>query len=120
MRTLFFGIAMFTAGMAAQAQAAPGGVQLGMTMEQLQQIVPGLHAVSPSRHAPRGLAASWSTSALEFAGVPLTGSFVMADGQVQRIEYLAEPAAHDALLQWGRAAFGPEMASTGPEGQYAS
>ncbi|MBK0394829.1 hypothetical protein [Ramlibacter algicola] len=101
-----------------RAQVLPGGAQLGMTPEQLQQAVPTLRA--ERARAPRGFTAAWSATGIDLAGVPLTASFAMADGQVQRIEYLAAPAAYDALLQWGRATFGPEMASNGPEGQYAS
>ena len=103
-----------------RAQALPGGVQLGMTPEQLQEAVPTLHAGKAGSRAPRGLAPAWCATGIELAGVPLAASFAMADGQLQRIEYLAAPAAYDTLLQWGRTTFGPEMASGGPEGQYAS
>lgn len=103
-----------------RAQALPGGVQLGMTPEQLQQAVPTLRAERGAPRVPRGLAAAGSATGIDLAGVPLTASFAMADGQLQRIEYSAAPAAYDTLLQWGRTTFGPEMASGGPEGQYAS
>ena len=97
--------ALLLAG-AVHAQTLPGGVQLGMTVEQLQQAVPALRAEKPAGRAVRGTA--WSATGVDLAGVPLTVSFAVADGQVQRIEYLAASQAYDALLQWGRTTFGPD------------
>lgn len=109
---------------AAHARELPGGVQLGMSAQQLKQAVP---ALQPARHPARlagGLVGSWSGAAIEVEGLALAPTFYMAEGQLRRIEYLAGPdagpQAFDALLRWGRAAFGPEAASEGPEGQYAA
>jgi hypothetical protein len=51
-------------------------------------------------------------------------TYFFADGELRRIEYLA-PAdadghAYEALLSWGRRTWGPELASQGPEGAYAT
>lgn len=109
---------------AAQAHELPGAVQLGMTAEQLQQAIPALQPVRRPARLAGGLVGSWSGAPVDLEGVALTPTFYMADGQLQRIEYLAQPGvgaqAFDALVRWGRAAFGPESASGGPEGQYAT
>lgn len=109
---------------AAHAHDLPGAVQLGMSAGQLQQAVPALQPVKRPARLAGGLVGSWSGAALEVDGVALTPTFYMADGQLQRVEYVAQPGAgapaFDALLRWGRAAFGPETASAGPEGQYAA
>jgi hypothetical protein len=107
----------------AHAQVLPGAAELGMTVQQLQQAVP-LRAVPHPAHLAGGLAGSWSGPAIVLAGVALTPTFFFAEGQLRRIEYLAFPDAdaqgYDALLAWGRAAWGPELASEGPEGTYAT
>jgi hypothetical protein len=58
------------------------------------------------------------------AGVDLAPTFYFADGQLQRVEYLAAPVASgqafESLLAWGRAAWGTELSSQGPEGAYAN
>lgn len=109
---------------AAQGHDLPGGVQLGMNADQLQQAVPTLQPARRPARLAGGLVGSWSGAAVDVAGVALAPTFYMADGQLQRIEYLAPAGAgaqaFDALVGWGRAAFGPEMASGGPEGRYAA
>jgi hypothetical protein len=109
---------------AAQARELPGDVALGMSAQQLRQAVP---ALKPVRHPARlagGLVGRWSGPAIALAGVTLTPTYFFAEAELRRVEYLAQadagPQAFDALLQWGRAAWGPEMASQGAEGAYAS
>ncbi|MDB5856777.1 MAG: hypothetical protein JWQ76_466 [Ramlibacter sp.] len=109
---------------AAHAQTLPGGVQLGMTLQQLQQAVPALTPVAHPAHLAGGLVGRWSGPAIQLAGVALTPTFFFADAHLQRVEYLASSgdgaAAFDSLLAWGRAAWGPELASQNPEGAYAT
>jgi hypothetical protein len=109
---------------AAHAQTLPGGVQLGMTLQQLQQTVPALKPVAHPARLAGGLIGSWSGSAIQVAGVALTPTFFLADAHLRRVEYLASwsdgARAFDALLIWGRAAWGPELASQNPEGAYAT
>jgi hypothetical protein len=109
---------------AAGAQALPGGVALGMSPQELRQAQPVL---VPVRHPPRlagGLVGKWSGPGVDVAGVALAPTFFFADEQLERVEYLALAGAgaqaFDALLAWGRTAWGPELASRGPEGDYAT
>lgn len=106
----------------AQAQGLPGGVALGMTVPQLQEAQPALTRVPHPARLAGGLVGHWSGQAV-VAGVSLVPTFFFADGQLQRVEYLASdagPAAYDALLAWGRKAWGTELAANEPEGAYAS
>lgn len=109
---------------AAHAQTLPGGVQLGMTVQQLQQTVPALKPVAHPQRLAGGLAGSWSGPAIQVAGVALTPTFFLAGAHLRRVEYLAASSdgarAFDSLLVWGRAAWGPELASQDPEGAYAA
>jgi hypothetical protein len=112
------------AAVAAHAQALPGGAALGMSAQQLQQAVP---ALQPVPHPPRlagGLVGRWTAPFVTVAGVDLAPTFYFADGQLQRVEYLAAPGASgqafESLLAWGRAAWGTELSSQGPEGAYAN
>lgn len=108
---------------AASPSSLPGGVALGMTVPQLQQVQPGLKRVP---HPPRlagGLVGSWSGGAVAVAGLALTPTFYLSDGQLQRIEYLARdggPAAFAALLGWARASWGAELAAADPDSALAS
>lgn len=109
---------------AAGAQALPGGVALGMSPQELRQAQPVL---VPVRHPPRlagGLVGRWSGPAVDVAGLALAPTFFFADDRLERVEYLASAdagaQAFDALLAWGRHAWGPELASRGPEGDYAT
>jgi hypothetical protein len=108
----------------AHAQQLPEAVQLGMTPQQLQQAVPGLKPVHRAVHLAGGLAGNWTGPPAALAGVPMAPTYFFADGELRRIEYLAPPDvdahAYDALLSWGRTAWGPELASQGPEGAYAT
>lgn len=109
---------------AAGAQALPGGVALGMSPQELRLAQPTL---VPLRHPPQlagGLVGKWSGPAVDVAGVALAPTFFFADDQLERVEYLAAAdagaQAFDALLAWGRGAWGQELASRGPEGDYAT
>ena len=107
----------------ASAQDLPGGAQLGMSAQALQQALPLRPVQRPARLAG-GLVGRWSAPAFNLAGVAITPTYFLADGQLERVEYLADPAsgaqAFDALRAWGRAAWGPELASQSPEGAYAA
>ena len=108
----------------AQAQDLPDAVQLGMTRQQLRQAVPGLKPVHRPVRLAGGLAGSWTGPAAVLAGVAMAPTYFFAEGELRRIEYLAPPdadaQAYDALLSWGRRTRGPELASQGPEGAYAT
>ena len=109
---------------AAHAQTLPGGVQLGMSLQQLQQAVPALKPVAHPARLAGGLIGGWSAPAFPLSGVALTPVFFFADAQLRRVEYLASSndgaAAFEALLAWGRSVWGPELASQEPEGAYAT
>jgi hypothetical protein len=117
---------LFLIGCAA-AQAAPqplpGGVALGMSLPQLQQALPQLKRVPHPARLAGGLVGAWSADALDASGVSLTPTFYFADGQLQRVEYLARPGgpeAFAALIAWARSAWGAELSANEPEGAYAS
>jgi hypothetical protein len=123
MRNPFFPVAAACALFAcasAQAQALPGGAQLGMAVPQLQQAVPGLKPVPHPAHLAGGLVGSWSGPTIDVAGAALVPTFFLAEGQLARVEYLATPEAYAPLLAWGRAQWGAELASDSPEGTYAT
>lgn len=108
---------------AAIAPPLPGGVALGMTVPQLQQVQPALKRVPHPARLAGGLVGSWSGSAVAVAGLALTPTFYLSDGQLQRVEYLAReggPAAFAALLAWARASWGVELAATDAESASAS
>ena len=108
---------------AAHAQSLPGDVTLGMTVPELQQARPTLkHVAHPARLAG-GLVGSWSDASVPVAGVAFTPTFFFAEGRLERIEYLARDggaANYATLLAWGRRTWGAELASTAPEGSYAT
>ena len=108
---------------AARAQALPGAVSLGLTLPELQQSHPSLwRGPQPARLAG-GLVVMWSEADIDVAGVAVTPTFFFADGQLQRVEYLARdgaPASYAALLAWGRSQWGAELAANAHEGAYAS
>ena len=108
----------------AHAQALPGGATLGMSAGQLQQAVPALRAVPHPARLAGGLVGRWAGPPVRLAGVELAPTFFFADDQLQRVEYVATPGdverGFEALLAWGRAAWGAELSSQGPEGNYAN
>lgn len=109
---------------AALGQILPGGVELGMTAQQLHEAVPALVPVAHTPHMAGGLTGNWRGPAVEVEGVTLDPTFFFADAQLRRVEYVASSnvsaVAFNSLLAWGRAAWGTELASQEPEGSYAT
>ena len=110
--------------LAAHAQALPDGARLGMTAQQLRDVVPGIARVPHPVRMAGGLVGSWRGPVVDIAGVPLAPTYFLAEGELRRIEYVADAGAaadaYETLLAWGRSAWGPELASQGSEGAYAS
>jgi hypothetical protein len=123
-RTALVAAWAFALSTGASAEPLPGGAELGMSVPQLQQAVPGLGPVAHAAHMAGGLVGSWAGPAVQVAGVALTPTFFVAHGQLRRVEYLAAsgtpPSAFDALVDWARSAWGAELASDSPEGAYAT
>lgn len=116
-------MAALVAPLAARAETLPGGVALDMTVAQLQQAQPDLKRVPRPARLAGGLVGRWSGSTVEVAGVSLTPTFFLAEGELRRVEYLAResgPAVFAALLEWARGKWGAELAASAPEGAYAS
>jgi hypothetical protein len=105
---------------AAHAQALPGGAQLGMSAQQLRDAVPALERVPRPVRMAGGLVGSWRGPSVEVGGVWLAPTFFLAEGELRRVEYLAPADAYESLLAWGRSTWGPELASQGSEGAYAT
>src|SRR6478609_11121011 len=72
-----------------RAQSLPDGVELGMTVAQLQQAVGTLKSVPHPVRMSGGLIGSWTSQAIVIAGVEVTPTYFFAGGQLRRIEYLA-------------------------------
>ena len=90
---------------------------------ELQQAASGAHRVARPVRLAGGLIGSWAAEPVVVARVALTPTFFFADGQLQRVEYLAREggaASFDALLAWARGLWGAELAANAPEGAYAS
>ena len=105
------------------AQPVPGGFTLGMSPAQLQQADASLTRIPRPVRLAGGLVGNWSGSALQLANMTLTPTFYFAEGELRRVEYLARDggaATYEALLAWGRAKWGQELASNAPEGAYAT
>ena len=110
------------ASAATHAQALPPGVQLGMTAQELQVALPAAEPVSRPQRLSGGLLGSWRGEPAPIAGLMFKPTFYFADGQLRRVEYDASAqslpdggeAAFSALLQWGRGAFGNELAALDP------
>ena len=109
---------------AAHAQALPGGAQLGMNAQQLREAIPALQRVPRPVRMAGGLVGNWRGPTETIAGVPLAPTFFFAEGELRRIEYVADAGAaadaYESLLAWGRSTWGPELASQGTEGSYAT
>jgi len=109
---------------AAHAQALPGGAQLGMNAQQLRDVVPGLARVPRPVRMAGGLVGSWRGPAVDIAGVLLAPTYFLAEGELRRVEYVADADTaangYESLLAWGRSLWGPELASQGSEGAYAA
>ncbi|HEY1231225.1 MAG TPA: hypothetical protein VGF26_28315 [Ramlibacter sp.] len=120
---------MFVAALLPVAAAAagpgslPGGSGLGMTVPELQRVEPALKRVPHPARLAGGLVGSWSGTAIDLAGLTVSPTYFFAEGQLQRIEFLARdrgPVAYAALLAWARAAWGAELAAADPGSAYAS
>lgn len=122
MAALLASASLALATASAQAQPVPGGVELGMTLPQVRQAQPALKRVPHPARLAGGLVGSWSAHALDVAGVELEPTFFFADGQLQRVEYLARdggPAAFEALRAWARGTWGADQGANDPESAYA-
>jgi hypothetical protein len=107
-----------------RAQSLPDGVELGMSVAQLQQAVGTLKSVPHPARMAGGLVGSWTSRAVAIAGVELAPTYFFATGQLRRIEYLAsspvDEVSYDAVLAWARKQWGAELSSQSPEGAYAN
>ena len=119
MRSLLL-LSLALAAFTVRAQVLPGGAELGMSVPQLQQAVPALERVPWPVRMAGGLVGSWRAATLQVAGVALMPTFFFSEGELRRVEYVADATAYDALLAWGRATWGAELASQGSEGAYAA
>lgn len=124
----FAALAALCAAGALHAQTLPPGVRLGMTSEELQAAVPALEHVQRPQRLSGGLLGSWRGAPSSMAGLVFEPTFFFADAQLRRVEYLASAqaapdggaAAFAQLVQWGRGAFGSELASNDPGSAYAA
>ncbi|HEX7864943.1 MAG TPA: hypothetical protein VF555_08325 [Variovorax sp.] len=120
--------ATFLAAGALHAQALPSGVRLGMTAEELRAVLPAAERVQRPQRLSGGLVGNWRSSPVEMAGLLFEPTFFFAASELRRIEYVASTqatpdggaAAFAALVQWGRGAFGNELASRDPGSAYAA
>lgn len=127
-RALSVGALVGVASVAAHAQALPPGVHLGMTAQELQAALPAAEPVSRPQRLSGGLFGSWRGEAAPIAGLAFKPTFYFAGGQLKRVEYDASTqglpdggeAAFSSLLQWGRGAFGNELAALDPGSTYVS
>lgn len=94
-----------------------------MNVQQLRKAVPALKALRRPVRLAGGLVARWSGPAAAIAGVTLVPTYFFAGGELRRVEYLATNAgasAFAALLHWGRASWGVELATQDPGAASAS
>lgn len=114
-------------GLPVAAQAAPdlpGGVRLGMSLEQLREAVPDATALRHPVHMAGGLVGSLAGPPLQLAHVAFVPTYFFANGLLSRIEYVAHGAdaasAFDAVAGWCTAQWGPMLRADEPEGAYAT
>ena len=120
--------ALFLAAGALHAQALPPGVRLGMTPDELQAALPAAERVQRPQRLGGGLLGSWRGEPVQMAGLLFEPTFFFAASELRRVEYVAAAqgtpdsgaAAFAALVQWGRGAFGNELASRDPGSAYAA
>ncbi|MDW5442645.1 hypothetical protein [Polaromonas sp. SM01] len=101
---------------AASAQALmPPGVHLGMSVAELREAVPGLHAVRRPQTVS-GTVGSWRVSGVQQGGYVLEETFFFAQQSLQRVELLLQPDinpppddAFAKLVVSLRAEYGPEL-----------
>jgi hypothetical protein len=119
--------AVLVAG-ALHAQALPPGVHLGMSAEELQAALPAAERVQRPQRLSGGLVGNWRAAPVEMAGLLFEPTFFFAASELRRVEYVAAAqstpdsgaSAFAALVQWGRGAFGTELASRDPGSAYAA
>lgn len=127
LRALAASATLLVAG-ALHAQALPPGVRLGMTAEELQAVLPAAERVQRPQRLGGGLVGNWRAAPVEIAGLLFEPTFFFAASELRRVEYVAAAqatpdngaAAFAALVQWGRGAFGNELASRDPGSAYAA
>lgn len=127
LRALAAGAALLAAG-ALHAQSLPPGVRLGMSAEELQAAVPAAQRVPRPQRLSGGLVGNWHGAPVEMAGLLFEPTFFFAASELRRVEYVATAqatpdngaSAFAALVQWGRGAFGAELASRDPGSAYAA
>lgn len=115
-------------GGALHAQELPPGVALGMTPDGLRAAVPTVERVARPVRIAGGLVGNWRGERAFIAGLLFEPTFYFADGELRRVEWVAQPeadgdrgtAAYAELLAWGRSRFGAEMASRDPGSELAS
>jgi hypothetical protein len=130
LRALAAGAALLAAG-ALHAQALPPGVRLGMSADELQAALPAAQRVARPQRLSGGLVGNWHAAPVEMAGLLFEPTFFFAASELRRVEYVATAqalqaapdsgaSAFAALVQWGRGAFGAELASRDPGSAYAA
>ncbi|MFM9926476.1 hypothetical protein VLK31_26045 [Variovorax sp. H27-G14] len=130
LRALAASAALLAAG-ALHAQALPPGVRLGMSAEQLHAVLPAAERVPRPQRLGGGLVGNWRAAPVEMAGLLFEPTFFFAASELRRVEYVANlqatqatpdngASAFAALVQWGRASFGTELASRDPGSAYAA
>ncbi len=127
LRALAASAALLAAG-ALHAQTLPPGVRLGMSAAALQAALPAAERVQRPQRLSGGLVGSWHGAPVEMAGLLFEPTFFFAASELRRVEYVATAqatpdsgaSAFAALVQWGRGAFGAELASRDPGSAYAA
>lgn len=127
-RILSLGAFAVATSIAAHAQALPPAVHMGMTAQELQAALPTTEPVPHPQRLSGGLLGSWRGERAPIAGLMFKPTYYFAAGRLKRIEYDATAqglpdggeAAFSALLQWGRDAFGNELAALDPGSTYVS
>jgi len=111
-----------------QAQALPPGVHFGMTIDELQAVQPTVQRIVKPQRLAGGLTGDWRGTPVVVAGLPFDLTFFFATRHLRRVEFLASTSTHtdsgtgafNALVDWGRSVFGPELGSSDPGGKYAA
>jgi len=122
------GMLCLAAVVSAHAQSLPPGVHLGMSAEDLRAALPSAERVPRPQRLSGGLLGSWRGAPAPMAGLVFAPTFFFADAQLRRVEFAASAqdlpdggaAAFAELLQWGRGAFGAEIAANDPGSAYAA
>lgn len=99
-----------------------------MTADELHAALPAAERVQRPQRMTGGLLGSWRAAPVQMAGLLFEPTFYFAASELRRVEFVATAqgaadngaAAFGALVQWGRAAFGNELASRDPGSAYAA